>query len=112
MKTPEVGYTLIGVFSDNVETASADWEGLAVYVAVFVAVGVTSIACHIKENELPEPEESVTDAKYDLLGPRYPGVVIKMNNVDPEAPTDEADTIGTALEEMGQKILPSAVPAE
>jgi hypothetical protein len=35
-----------------------------------------------------------------------------MNNVDPEAPTDEADTIGTALDEMGQKILPSAVPAE
>lgn len=39
-------------------------------------------------------------------------MVIKINNEEPEEPTDEADTIGTALDEIGQKILPSAVPAE
>lgn len=51
------------MLSKRLETVSADCVGLAVNVAVFVAVGVTAIACHMKVKALAEPEESLTEAK-------------------------------------------------
>jgi methyl coenzyme M reductase subunit C len=73
VKTPRVSSNEIGVFKTRLVMMNADAEGVAVFdevivdepvdVAVFVEVGVTAIAVHSKEYELPLPDESVTEIK-------------------------------------------------
>jgi len=45
------------------------------------------------------------------LGPKKPGVLDKMYR-EADVDTLDAETIGEALLEIGQKIVPSAEPAE
>jgi hypothetical protein len=73
VKTPREICKEIGVFNTRLAMLNADAEGVAVFdevivddpvdVAVFVEVGVTAIAIHSKEYELPLPDESVTEIK-------------------------------------------------